>query len=205
MKFLLRPIKSWKPFLLGICTSKKTNSVFYLANLSANHEKILGKTKLTEFLKKPIRTEQLYFTPWQEYVIPLIFLLLAIIVSYVVYKLIMRQKRSCFVYYQSQNKFYYKSKTISNLDPLEEKILNYLIQNISGFIQLNQLNNFFEKESAENFTNVIKKRDLVFSSLIVKLNAIAKHDEKPLVIIQKNEMDKRIKEIRLNPLFFSLK
>jgi hypothetical protein len=100
---------------------------------------------------------------------------------------------------------YYKSKIINNLDPLEEKILIYLFQNITTFIQLNQLNSFFEKESPDNVANVIKKRDLVLASLFVKLNAYVMHEEKPLVLMQKNEVDKRIKEIKLNPLYFILK
>ena len=91
------------------------------------------------------------------------------------------------------------------MDPLEEKIFVYLFQNIKSYIQLNQLNSFFDKESPDNFANIIKKRDLVFSSLIVKLNAITIQVEKPLMLIQKNEADKRIKEIRLNPLYFTLK
>ena len=88
---------------------------------------------------------------------------------------------------------------------MEEKILAYLFQNKKTFIQLNQLNSFFEKESPDNFSNVIKKRDLVFSSLVVKLNAILNQEEKSLVLMQKNETDKRIKEIKLNPLYFTLK
>jgi hypothetical protein len=88
---------------------------------------------------------------------------------------------------------------------MEEKILAYLFQNKKTFIQLNQLNFFFEKESPDNFTNVIKKRDLVFSSLVVKLNAILNQEEKSLVLMQKNESDKRIKEIKLNPMYFTLK
>ena len=80
-----------------------------------------------------------------------------------------------------------------------------MFQNNNTYIQLNKLNSFFEKESPENFNNVIKKRDLVFSSLLVKLNAIVTQNESPLILIQKNEVDKRIKEIRLNPLYFTLK
>ncbi len=189
----------------NIVYDEKTKSVFYLANLSAHDEKILSNTKLSVLLKKPIKTEQLYFTSWQEYVIPLICILLSLITIFVIYKLLVRQKEKYFVYYQSQNKLYYKSEIITNLDPLEEKIAIYLFRNNKDFIQLNQLNSFFEKESPDNFTNVIKKRDVVFSSLLVKLNAISKQKNDPLFLIQKNEMDKRIKEIRLNPLYFSIK
>jgi hypothetical protein len=189
----------------NIVYDKKTDSIFYLVNLPAQNEKKISSIKLSELLKTQIKTEQLYSTPWQEYISHLIWILLTLLLTYVVYKLIVRPKKNCFVYNQSKNKVYYKSKIISNLNPLEEKIIIYLFLNNKDFIQLNQLNSFFEKESTENFSNIIKKRDLTFASLLLKLNTIAGQKEKPLLLIQKNKIDKRIKEIRLNPLYFSIK
>ena len=191
--------------LRNIVYDKNTETLFYLTNLSANNESILVHTKLSELLKHPIKTEELYYSPWQEYVLPLIYITILLLLLFGIYKLVVHQKGKYFEFHQTKNKFYYKSKIISNLDPLEEKIFVYLFQNIKSYIQLNQLNSFFDKESPDNFANIIKKRDLVFSSLIVKLNAITIQVEKPLMLIQKNEADKRIKEIRLNPLYFTLK
>ena len=105
----------------------------------------------------------------------------------------------------TKNKFYYKSKAISNLDSLEEKILVYLFENRNQFIQLNQLNTFFESEKQDNFNAIVKKRDLVFVNLLFKLNSTLQKEEQNIIITQKNETDKRIKEIKLNPLYFSLK
>jgi hypothetical protein len=156
-------------------------------------------------LKHPIKIEKLYYSPWQDYVIPILLLVLTLLLVFGIYKWLNNKKGKCFIFNQNQNKLYYKSKIINNLDSLEEKIVVFLFQNNTTFIQLNQLNSFFEKESPDNVNNVIKKRDLVLSSLLVKLNAIVTQNESPLILIQKNEIDKRIKEIRLNPLYFTLK
>lgn len=182
-----------------------SNSLVYLQFLSGADNLELKSIKLSELLKNPIKTEELFHSPWQEYVIPIIWITFLLLILFGIKKWFVYQKAKCFIYYKSKNKLYYKSKIISNLDPLEEKILVYLFQHNKTFIQLNQLNIFFEKESQDNFTNVIKKRDLVFSSLLVKLKAIITSEENPLVLIQKNEVDKRIKEIKLNPLYFNVK
>lgn len=182
-----------------------SNSLVYLQSLTGSSKLKLETISLSDLLKKPVKTEKLYYSSWQEYASPLMSIVGALLLIFGIYKWIVSQKGRCFVFHQSKNKFYYKTKIISNLDPMEEKILAYLFQNKKTFIQLNQLNFFFEKESPDNFTNVIKKRDLVFSSLVVKLNAILNQEEKSLVLMQKNESDKRIKEIRLNPLYFTLK
>ncbi len=182
-----------------------SNSLVYLQTLNGSSQLKLKTISLSELLKKPIKTEKLYYSPWQKHLLSSFWILFFLILFYLIYRGIIHKKGKHFVYYQSKNKFYYKSKIISNLDPLEEKIMYHLFQNNKSFIQLNQLNFIFEKENQDNFTNVIKKRDLVLSSLLVKLNAFVIHGAKPLIIIQKNEVDKRIKEIKLNPLYFTLK
>ena len=183
----------------------KSNSIFYIQFLGGKNYIKLENIPLSELLKHPIKTEKLYYSPWQEYVFTILWITILLQLIFGIYKWVVFQKGKCFVFHQNKNKFYYKTKIISNLDPMEEKILAYLFENKKIFIQLNQLNFFFEKDSPDNFTNVIKKRDLVFSSLVVKLNAIINQEEKSLVLMQKNEADKRIKEIKLNPLYFTLK
>ncbi len=183
----------------------KSNSLVYLQTLNGSNQLKLETIALSELIRKPTITEKLYYSRWQEYLFTSIGFLFVLIIFYFIYKWIIFRKEKYFVFNQSKNKLFYKSKIISNLDPLEEKILIYLFQNNNTYLQLNQLNIIFEKENLDNFTNVIKKRDLVFSSLLVKLNAIVAQNENPLVLIKKNEVDKRIKEIKLNPLYFTLK
>lgn len=193
-------LPSIKPYF-----DNKSSSLVYLQFLSGADYLKLKTIKLSDLLKRPIKSEKLYNSRWQDYVYYIIWIIVALLIIFGVYKCINYQKNNYFVYLKSKNNFYFKSKKISNLDPLEEKILIYLFQNDKAFIQLNQLNNFFEKESPNNFNNIVKKRDLVFATLLVKLNAIVSHEEKPLVLIQKNEVDKRIKEIKLNPQYFKIK
>ena len=188
-----------------ISFDQKTKSLYYLANLSGEAKLILEKITLKDLLKTQINTETLYSSAWQENTLTLISIFLGLLLLFGIYKWIIHNKSKCFVFHQARNKIYYKSKIITNLDPLEEKILVYLFQNNNTYIQLNQLNSFFEKDNPDNVSNIIKKRDLVFSSLLVKLNAIVTQNESPLILLQKNEIDKRIKEIRLNPLYFTLK
>ncbi|MFZ4672501.1 MAG: hypothetical protein ACOYLT_10850 [Flavobacterium sp.] len=183
----------------------KNKSLVCLYNLSGARNLSLETISLDDLLKYPVKSEKLYYSPWQDYAVPILSIFLILILIFGIYKWINYKKRKCFIFNQTQKKLYYKTKIISNLDPLEEKIVVFLFQNNKTFIQLNQLNSFFEKESLDNFTNVIKKRDLVFASLFVKLNAYVMDGEKPLVLMQKNEVDKRIKEIKLNPLYFTLK
>lgn len=192
-------------FINKIIYINSTKTLYFLLNLPAKNELLLIKKKLSNLLKYPIKTENLYYSPWQEYAFPSLGVLVLLLLIFGIYKLIVYQKGKCFVFHQTKNKFYYKSKFISNLDFMEKKILIYLFQNNNTYIQLNQLNSFFEKESPDNFTNIIKKRDLVFSSLLVKLNACVMHGENPLILMKKNDVDKRIKEIRLNPIYFNIK
>jgi len=182
----------------------KSNSLVYLQILNGPDKYKLVTTLLSELLKIPIKTEKLYHYPRQKYLLTSIWILFVLLLFYFIYRWINYRKEKHFVFNRSKNKLFYKSKIISNLDPLEEKILIYLFQNNNTYLQLNQLNIIFEKENLDNFTNVIKKRDLVFSSLLVKLNAIVAQNENPLVLIKKNEVDKRIKEIKLNPMYFTL-
>ncbi len=189
----------------GLYFDSISNSLIYVQYLSGINKIELESLPLTQFLKHPIKIEKLYYSPWQDYVIPILLLVLTLLLVFGIYKWLNNKKGKCFIFNQNQNKLYYKSKIINNLDSLEEKIVVFLFQNNTTFIQLNQLNSFFEKESPDNVNNVIKKRDLVLSSLLVKLNAIVTQNESPLILIQKNEIDKRIKEIRLNPLYFTLK
>jgi hypothetical protein len=182
-----------------------SNSLVYLQYLSGAENLELSSISLSQLLKYPLKNEKLYYSSWIEYSLWLMYLVLGLILTIRAYKFIVNKKKYAFVYHRSKNYFYYNSKIISNLDPLEEKILVYLFENQNTFIQLNQLNRFFEKRNPDNVANMIKKRDLVFASLFVKLNAYVMHGENPLVLIKKNEVDKRIKEIRLNPLYFTLK
>jgi hypothetical protein len=101
---------------------------------------------------------------------------------------------------------YYKAKTIDNLEEPELRILLYLIENAIRFVPLNELNHLFENgNNAENFSSIVKRREITLGSLLQKLSVLTKFPEKELLINRKNPDDKRIKEIRIAPSFLRIK
>jgi hypothetical protein len=172
-------------------------------NISAQNILVLKIQYLKTLLKQPYKTEPFYIKSYFTFIFHSVIILFTILLLFIIVKLTRRFLSKKITY--TKNKFYYKSKAISNLDSLEEKILVYLFENRNQFIQLNQLNTFFESEKQDNFNAIVKKRDLVFVNLLFKLNSTLQIEEQNIIITQKNETDKRIKEIKLNPLYFSLK
>ena len=180
-----------------------TNSLLTINHLTGVNKLVLNKIPLTSFIKNPIKTESFYYSKSNKplyYSISVFFILLAIII---VFKKTNKQLTPSVQY--KKNKIYYKTKIINNLDSFEEKILIYLYKNNNQFIQLNQLNYMFENDKLDNFSATVKKRDIVINNLFFKISSILNVEEGKLLLIQKNEKDKRIKEIKLNPLYFSIK
>ena len=183
----------------------KTNSIVALNNLSAYNQLVENIKPLQSILKKPFKTEAFYSKSDFEYTTIFILLMVLVVILYCFYRFAKPYKRNCIVYSKSKNKFFYKSKPLSHLENIEEKILLYLLENRTHFIQLNQLNSFFESDKPDNYAAVVKKRDLVFNSLLFKLNSILHIEEDQIILSQKNETDKRIKEIKLNFDYFKEK
>lgn len=180
------------------CNAEKITT---LNNLSAFNILTTNIQSLNSILKSPFKTDILYSKTDYEYTIILTIAILLFIV-YSIIKFTKTYKSNCIIYSRSKNKFFYKTKPLFHFDSMEEKILLYLFENRTHFIQLNQLNSFFESDKPDNYAAVVKKRDLVFNSLIFKLNSILHIEEDEIIISQKNETDKRIKEIKLNCDFF---
>ncbi len=183
----------------------ETNSIISLVNLSANDQIKLNYISLKELLNNPIKSEPFYSKSLKEYKFYIVLIVILFLLLIFNYLSIQKLNSKKIIYNLSKNKFFYKSKPLSNLDSMEEKFLLYLLKHSHQFIQLNQLNTFFENDKPDNFAAVVKKRDLVFNSLIFKLNSILHIEEDQIIISQKNETDKRIKEIKLNSDFFKEK
>jgi hypothetical protein len=181
---------------------ENSNCIVAINNLSAHNRFILNKHYLKTALNKPYKTEPFYIKSYSEYILYGVIALFSLISIFVVIKLSRRFLSKKIIYKKSKNKFYYKSKPILTLDSLEEKILVYLFENRHQFIQLNQLNTFFESDKQDNFAAVVKKRDLVFTNLLFKLNSMLHIEEEHIIITKKNETDKRIKELKLNCDYF---
>ena len=67
---------------------------------------------------------------------------------------------------------------------------------------MNEVVDFFSKNDTTNYNTLTKKKDSVLNSLKQKLAFVLDINEDDLFIYQKNNEDKRIKEIQLNPQFF---
>ncbi len=182
-----------------------SNAIIGLNTTVKHHELVLTRHSLTTLLQHPYTTEKFYTSSYSTYVLYGIVMGIVILLLLLGIKWSKQLKSKSIVFKTSKNRFYYGGKAITNLEVLEEKILHYLMVNSHHYIQLNQLNSFFEVDKQDNFNAIIKKRDLVFTALLFKLSTILKVEEERLILKQKNEIDKRVKEIKLNRTYFKIK
>ena len=95
---------------------------------------------------------------------------------------------------------------IDNLEEPELRVLLYLIAKEAQFIPLNELNHLFENgNNTENFSSIVKRREIALTSLLQKLSILTNILEKEILLNRKNPDDKRIKEIRIAPSFVRIK
>lgn len=110
------------------------------------------------------------------------------------------------VYNKSNQSYYHKGKLITIFEETEIRILFFLIENSNRFISLNELNKLFENSLVvENFLTTIKRRENTLNGLFIKLALITEIKESNILISRKNPDDKRIREIKLNPIYFKIK
>lgn len=100
------------------------------------------------------------------------------------------------------NAFLHKNKTINNLSLDETELLTFFFKNYNNPLQMNEVVDFFSKNDTTNYNTLTKKKDTVLNSLKQKLAFVLDINEDDLFIYQKNNEDKRIKEIQLNPQYF---
>ena len=67
---------------------------------------------------------------------------------------------------------------------------------------MNEVVDFISKNDDTSYNTLTKKKDTILNNLKQKLAYILDIDEDELFIYQKNNEDKRIKEIQLNPQYF---
>jgi hypothetical protein len=189
----------------------KTNQVVYL-NKNADGLKSIMHTPLKEFLGKQV-SQQAFILPWYLSLNPTVvtivilgLLLLLILLLYI------NKRRSSFIpfngitFHSPSANFYFRGKPLDTLDDSELLILEYLVQNRYRFVSLNELNHLYENEvNKNNFSTVVKRREVAFASLISKLQILTATNESDILIYQKNKEDKRIKEIKLKESFIKIK
>ncbi len=186
----------------------KTEKIYTLNTISSTHKIELNKIKLSTLLNNntPFNSETFYTsnTSMDQKSYLLVILLLSLSAFYIVKRL--KKRNANYILFNTKtNSLTYKLNVISNLNAMEEKFLTHLIQSKDEFIQLNALNIFYENGNQENFNTIVKKRDVVLSSLFFKLQLILGIEKDEFIIKQNNEIDNRIKEIKLNSLYFKIK
>lgn len=122
----------------------------------------------------------------------------------------------CFFYFKKRNKtidtknciifkdniFSHKNKPLNNLSLDETELLTFFFKNFNNSLQMNEVVDFFSKNNTTNYNTLTKKKDTILNSLKQKLAFVLDINEDDLFIYQKNNGDKRIKEIQLNPQYF---
>ena len=100
------------------------------------------------------------------------------------------------------NLFSHKNKPLNNLSLDETELLSFFFKNYNYPLQMNEVVDFFSKKDTANYNTLTKKKDTVLNNLKQKLAFVLDISEDDLFIYQKNNEDKRIKEIQLNPQYF---
>jgi hypothetical protein len=188
-----------------------TKEVVYL-NKNADGLKNLVRTPLQEFLGKQV-DQQAFILPWYLNLNPitLITIILGVLLALILI-LYFNKRKSHFVpfngitFHTTNAIFYYRGKSLDTLDNAELRILDYLVQNRYRYISLNELNHLFENEiQSDNFTTVVKRREVGLSGLLAKLQFITSNTEKDILMYRRSPNDKRVKEIKLKEHFIKIK
>ncbi len=100
------------------------------------------------------------------------------------------------------NVFLHKNKPLNYLSLDETELLTFFFKNYNNSLQMNEVVDFFSRKDTINYNTLTKKKDTILNSLKQKLAFVLDINEDDLFIYQKNNEDKRIKEIQLNPQYF---
>ncbi len=189
----------------------KTNEVVYI-NKNADGFKSVIRTSLQEFLGKPIN-QQKFILPWYQTIETSTIMITILSVLGVLSLGFYFSKRKLNIrpfngitFKTDEANYYYKGKLLDTFEEVELRILNYLVQNRQGFIPLNELNHLYENEiQMDNFTTVVKRREVALASLMAKLLFITNSTEKDILTYRRSPKDKRMKEIKLKESFIRVK
>jgi hypothetical protein len=189
----------------------QTKEVVYL-NKNADGLKEVMRSPIQEFLGKQV-DQHTFILPWYQNVeaSTLIITLLSLLGLYSIGNYFKKRRRnftsfSGITYNSSKEAFYCQGKLLDTFEETELRILDYLIQNSHHYISLNELNHLFENEiQSDNFTTVVKRREVALSGLLAKLQFITSNTEKDILMYRRSPNDKRVKEIKLKEHFIRVK
>jgi hypothetical protein len=188
-----------------------TNEVVFI-NKNTDGFKDFVRTPLNEFLGKQV-SQQAFILPWYQSVNPstIIVVILGILLVFIFIFYINKRKShfapfNGITFHASSAMFYYRGKPLDTLDNAELRILDYLVQNKHRFMSLNELNHLYENEiQKDNFTTVVKRREVALANLMAKLIFITNSNENDILMYRRSPNDKRMKEIKLKDHFIRVK
>lgn len=185
------------------------NEVIYIITNGDGSKSILH-TPIKDFLGV-IGSQRNFILPWYKNIntiILVVFIILFLIMTTKFHKKIkslIYKPKFKITYYNDSKEFYFKGALIESLDYTELQILQILAQNSSRFISLNDLNHIFENEiKSDNFSSIIKRREIAMSKLLNKLQFILSIPFDEIIIFRKNPKDKRLKEIKLKDYIINI-
>ncbi len=188
-----------------------THEVVYI-NKNAEGLKKIFHTPLQEFLGKQV-DQQVFILPWhQNMEVTTILTTILSILGIVSLAFYFGKRKPNFkpfngiTFKSDESNYYYKGKLLDTFEEAELRILDYLVQNRQRFIPLNELNHLYENEvQMDNFTTVVKRREVALASLMAKLLFITESTEKDILVYRRSPNDKRMKEIKLKDNFIRVK
>lgn len=189
----------------------KTNEIVYI-NKNADGFKSVMRTPLKEFLGEQV-SQEAFILPWYLSLNPIVITIAILgLLLLLIFLLYINKRRFRFVpfsgitFHSHSSNFFFRGKPLETLDDTELLILDFLVQNRHRFVSLNELNHLYENEvNKNNFSTVVKRREVAFASLLSKLQILTSTNENEILIYQKNKEDKRIKEIKLKESFIRIK
>lgn len=195
--------------ILQINYDSKNNKLAIINNQYSNLTHKYLTVKVEDFVGELIYSGSFYNpnNKYSLYIIGVFLLVTLILILYYRKKIntLIKPFRGL-VYNKSDQSFYYKNKRITIFEETEIRVLFFLIENSNRFISLNELNRLFENSFVvENFSTTIKRRENTLNGLFIKLALITEIKESNILISRKNPDDKRIREIKLNPIYFKIK
>lgn len=115
------------------------------------------------------------------------------------------ENRALIVYSPKESFLLFKNIPFQHLNHLEQLILCYLIENMEHYAPLQNINSIIEKETKTYSTSsIVRKRETTIKMLKHKLSLLLNAHYDDIILEQKNKYDKRLKEIRLNNLYFKV-
>jgi hypothetical protein len=79
------------------------------------------------------------------------------------------------------------------------------MNNLEKYTLIHSLNDLIEQSiNSQSINTILRKREATLNSLKTKLSLILEIDYDDVILEQKNQQDKRIKEIKLNDQYFKI-